>query len=62
MIEEKREMIIHELNDIPENVLDNILALIEESKKPEKKIVNLLLAYCTYMYIHLLITSFWEKD
>jgi hypothetical protein len=37
MIEEKREMIIRELNDIPENVLDNILALIEESKKPEKK-------------------------
>jgi hypothetical protein len=37
MIEEKREMIVRELNYIPENVLDNILALIEESKKPEKK-------------------------
>lgn len=37
MIEEKRDTIIRELNDVPENVLDNILALIEESKKPERK-------------------------
>ncbi len=37
MIEEKKNRILGELDSVPENVLDNILALIEESKKPEKK-------------------------
>ena len=37
MIEEKKNRIFGELDNVPENVLDNILALIEESKKPEKK-------------------------
>ena len=43
MIEEKKNRIVNELDSIPENVLDNILALIEESKKMGKKTVSLLL-------------------
>ena len=33
MVEEKRIKIINELENIPEEVLDNILILLEDSKK-----------------------------
>lgn len=37
MIEEKRIRIMKEIDGVPEEVLDNILALVEESKKTSKE-------------------------
>jgi hypothetical protein len=37
MIEEKRIRIMREIESIPEEVLDNILSLVEESKKTTQK-------------------------
>lgn len=37
MIEEKRIRVMKEIDNVPEEVLDNILALVEESKKTLKE-------------------------
>jgi hypothetical protein len=37
MIEEKRIRVMKEIDNVPEEVLDNILALVEESKKTSKE-------------------------
>jgi len=37
MIEEKRIRVMKEIDNVPEEVLDNILALVEESKKISKE-------------------------
>lgn len=36
MIEEKRIRVMREIESVPEEVLDNILSLVEESKKTSK--------------------------
>ena len=37
MIEEKRIRVMREIESVPEEVLDNILSLVEESKKTSQK-------------------------
>lgn len=42
MIEKKREIIIRELDNVSESILDGILAIIEESKETDEKMLSLL--------------------